>query len=222
MTRTGAVGIFGGTFNPVHFGHLRSARELLERLPLDELRFVPARQPPHRDAPQVSAADRAAMVELAIAGEPRLRCDRRELERSGPSYSVDTLESLRRELGDERPLALVLGGDAVLGLTGWHRWPRLLALAHLVVIARPGWQIPDDAEVAPLLRERAIAPAQLLEGPAGGILQCSLTPQDISATAVRALLQSGFDTADCLPQAVAGYIAEHGLYSQGEKGPSQR
>ena len=115
-----------------------------------------------------------------------------------------------------------VGGDAVLGLPAWHRWPRLLELAHLVVIARPGWQIPDDGEVAPLLRERAISPAQLLESPAGGILQCSLTPQDISATAVRALLQSGLDTADYLPHAVAGYIAEHGLYAQGEKAPSQR
>lgn len=211
MTAEAVTAVFGGTFNPIHFGHLRSARELLERLPLDEIRFVPARVPPHRDAPGVSAAHRAAMVELAIAGEPRMRCDRRELGRGGPSYTVDTLESLRAELGAGQPLALVVGCDALLGLERWHRWRRLFDLAHVVVIARPGWHLPTSGTLAVQLRERAIASEGLLAG-SGGVLSIELQPWNISSTTVRALLQSGESVAGMVPAAVLRYIGEHGLY----------
>jgi nicotinate-nucleotide adenylyltransferase len=152
LSRT--IALFGGTFDPVHFGHLRSAVELVETLDLRELRFMPAAIPPHREAPLASGEHRAAMLELAIDGEPRLRCDRRELQRDGPSYSVLSLEELRGELGERQSLALVMGADALLSLPAWHRWRDILDLAHVIAIARPGWAWPESGAVAALLRER--------------------------------------------------------------------
>ena len=210
----GGVAVLGGTFNPIHFGHLRSALELVDALPLAELRFMPARQPPHRDAPAVSAEDRAAMVELAIAGEPRFACDRRELQREGPSYSYDSLGELRRELGPAMPLSLVMGCDALLGLTGWYRWRELLDFAHLLVIARPGWEMPATGELADFVREHTADPAILRSRPAGCIVSQTLRPQDISATAIRALLQSGHSARYLMPDSVLDYIREHGLYAR--------
>jgi nicotinate-nucleotide adenylyltransferase len=214
--RAGAVAVFGGTFNPIHFGHLRSALELLEQLPLAQLRFMPAQQPPHRDMPEVSAADRAAMVELAIAGEPRFCCDRRELQREGPSYTVDSLMSLRAELGAKRPLGLVMGCDALLGLPSWHRWEEIPELAHIVVLGRPGWSLPADGTVGALLRERSGDCSSLESQPAGSVITQTLRPQDISATNIRALLQSGLSARYLLPDSVLDYIAEHGLYGTQE------
>ena len=149
------VGVFGGTFNPVHYGHLRSALELVERLGLEQLRLMPSAQPPHRQAPACSAEHRAAMVALAVEGEPRLACDMRELQRPGESYTIDSLIELRGELGTRIGLCMVLGCDAVLGITQWRRWQELLDWAHIVVIARPGWTLPDTGDVGrlPLLAD---------------------------------------------------------------------
>ncbi|EAQ97201.1 nicotinate-nucleotide adenylyltransferase [Congregibacter litoralis KT71] len=210
------IGIFGGTFNPIHFGHLRSALELVEALSLSELRFMPAAEPPHRASPEVSAADRATMVERAIAGEPRFRCDRRELERHGPSYTVASLEELRGELGRERGICLIMGCDALLGLPQWHRWEALLDLAHLVIIARPGWVFPEEGVVAELLEEHGSSSDALHTMPAGKIVTQTLRPQDISATNIRALLQSGLSARYLLPESVLAYIAERGLYAKQE------
>ncbi|WP_439102087.1 nicotinate-nucleotide adenylyltransferase [Congregibacter sp.] len=210
------VGIFGGTFNPIHFGHLRSALELLESLSLSELRFMPAGEPPHRDSPVVSAEDRAAMVERAIVGESRFICDRRELERDGPSYTVASLEELRDELGKDRSICLIMGCDALLGLPQWHRWEALLDLAHLVIMARPGWVFPDDGVVAKLLDEHGGSSDELPKTPAGKIVTQTLRPQDISATNIRALLQSGLSARYLLPESVLAYIAERGLYAKQE------
>ena len=143
------IGVFGGTFNPVHYGHLRSALELAERLELEHVRLMPSAEPPHRAAPRCSAEHRAAMVELAVAGEPRLLCDTRELRRPGPSYTVDSLIELREEFGSGRSLCMVLGCDALLGIDRWQRWQELLSLAHIVVIAQP---------VCPLRRSCAVLP----------------------------------------------------------------
>lgn len=214
--RGGAVGVFGGTFNPIHFGHLRSAQELLEALPLAQLRFMPASEPPHRASPQVSAEDRAAMVERAIAGESRFVCDRRELDREGPSYTVASLEELRQELGDERGICLIMGCDALLGLPGWHRWEELLSLAHLVIMARPGWIFPDQGILGSLMRDHAGAAEDLVREPAGSLVTQTLRPQDISATNIRALLQSGLSARYLLPESVLAYIAERGLYAKQE------
>ena len=125
------LGVFGGTFNPVHYGHLRSALELVERLQLEQLRLMPSAVPPLRELPSCAAEHRAAMVELAVAGEPRLVCDVRELRRSGKSYTIDSLTELREELGAQRSVCMIMGCDAVLDITAWYRWQDLLELAHI-------------------------------------------------------------------------------------------
>lgn len=209
-----AVGVFGGTFDPVHYGHLRSALELVEHLQLRQLRLMPCAVPPHREDPACSAAHRAAMVELAVAGEPRLACDGRELEREGASYTVDSLIELRRELGEGCSLCLVMGCDAVLGITTWHRWQELLDRAHVVVIARPGWQLPVAGPVADWLRRHRLAdPLELHRRTAGGILIEELRPLAISSTEIRRLLAAGQSPRYLLPQAVLDYIQTHDLYS---------
>lgn len=208
------IGIFGGTFDPVHFGHLRPALEALEALALAEVRFVPAGVPPHRPAPAVDGERRAAMLELALRGQPAMRVDRRELERPRPSYMVDTLASLRVEL-DDVPLCLLLGSDAFLGLASWHRWQELIGLAHLVVLHRPGWSAAQAADAAPgrLLAEHGVGEAAALAArPCGGVLLQPVTQLDISATALRDLLAAGGDPRYLLPDAVSDYIRAHGLY----------
>ncbi|MFT4767144.1 MAG: nicotinate-nucleotide adenylyltransferase [Glaciecola sp.] len=210
------MAVFGGTFNPIHFGHLRSALELLESLELAQLRFMPASEPPHREAPEVSAEHRAAMVERAITGEPRFVCDQRELNRAGPSYTIDSLAELRAELGERRGLCLVMGCDALLGLPSWHRWGELLGLAHLVILARPGWALPAEGALAALLRDHAGSSEDLSQKPAGAVVTQTLRPQDISATNIRALLQLGFSARYLLPESVLAYIAERGLYAKQE------
>jgi nicotinate-nucleotide adenylyltransferase len=214
LSQGAPIGVFGGTFNPVHYGHLRSALELVERVGLEQLRLMPCALPPHREAPACSAADRCAMVQLAVAGEPHLVCDDRELRRSGPSYTVDSLTELRRELGPARGLCLVMGCDAVLGIATWHRWRELLELAHIVVIARPGWQLPAAGPVARWLREHALdGRHRVRERPAGGILIEELRPLDISSTEIRAMLAAGHSARYLLPDPVLDYIRDHALYT---------
>ncbi len=213
MSAGSLEGVYGGTFNPIHLGHLRSAQELFERLPLTHLRFVPAKLPPHRDEPSVSAEHRAAMVEAAIAGDKRLSCDRRELARQGPSYTVDTLASLRGELGAEQPLALVMGCDAFLGLESWYHWQELPELAHMVVMARPGQVLPETGAVAALLKDRRALPASLVESPAGSVCTVELTPWPISSTEIRALLQSGKSVGSLIPAGAEQYLRAHRLYA---------
>jgi nicotinate-nucleotide adenylyltransferase len=207
------VGVFGGTFDPVHYGHLRSALELVERLQLEHLRLMPCAVPPHRGRPACAAVHRAAMVELAVAGESRLVCDRRELGREGVSYTIDSLMELRKQLGDGHSLCLVMGCDAVLGVASWHRWQELLDWAHVVVIARPGWQLPTAGPVADWLREHRLAdPLPLRQRPGGGILIEELRPLAISSTEIRCLLADGRSPRYLLPQAVLDYIQTHHLY----------
>ena len=158
------IAVFGGTFDPVHNGHLRSALELAECLQLAEVRLMPCANPPHRDAPEHGALHRAEMVELAVAGESLLSCDRRELARSGRSYTIDSLIELRAEEGEARSISLMMGCDAVLNVTSWHRWEELLDYAHVVVIARPGWQLPREGPVARWLAEHACTDAAELHG----------------------------------------------------------
>lgn len=208
------IGVFGGTFDPVHFGHLRSALELLEQLPLATIRFIPCRQPPHRDAPLASPEQRLALLRLALVGEARFILDDRELIRPGPSYMVDTLASLRTE-HKETPLCLILGSDAFGGLTLWHRWAELIELAHLLIMKRPGEPLPQEARLEELLEARCIRyPAQLRQQAAGFILPVEITQLAISATQIRALIKAGQSPRYLLPDAVWGYIQEKGLYFQ--------
>ena len=210
----GPLAVLGGTFNPVHYGHLRSALELVEHLGLSQLRLMPCAQPPHREAPGVDAEHRANMVELAVAAEPRLVCDRRELDRDGPSYTIDSLEALRGEQGSQASISLVMGFDAFLSLDTWRRWQDLLDVAHIVVIARPGWQLPEGGAVADWLSRHRVDTADALGSePSGCVYIEELRPLAISSTEIRSLLQSGNSVRYLLPDAVIDYIQTHALYA---------
>lgn len=207
------IGIFGGTFDPVHFGHLRSALELLEQLPLAEIRFIPCRQPPHRRTPLATPAQRLALLQLAIAGELKFSVDKRELTRAGPSYTVDTLASIRAEEGD-RPLCLILGTDSFRGLSSWHRWTELIELAHLLIMKRPGESLPGDGPPGQLLAARSVhSPACLEQQPAGLLLSLEVTQLDISATRIRAAIEAGRSVRYLLPDTVWESIQKQYLYS---------
>lgn len=211
------IGIFGGTFDPIHYGHLRLAQELATRLALGEVRFIPAGLPPHRLAPRVSPRHRLEMVRRGIAGNPLFTVDEREVFKPTPSYTVETLAELQRELGADRPLCLLMGADAFLGLTEWHRWRELFGLAHIAVAERPGFEgIGRAAVSAPLKEElaRRLQPdaAALHNTPAGAVVTCAITALDISATRIRQGLQSGESPRYLLPDAVLDYIEAHRLY----------
>ncbi len=206
------IGILGGTFDPVHFGHLRSALEVAEFMALDELRLIPSARPPHRTAPQAGAADRLAMVELAVLGEPLLRVDDRELKREKPSYSIDTLESLRSELAADDQVFLLLGWDAFCGLPSWHRWQALLEHCHILVLQRPDADSDAPEALRDLLAARSNNDPLGLQGPGGQISFIWQTPLAVSATQIRSLLASGKSVRYLLPDAVLTYIHAHGLY----------
>lgn len=197
-----AVGIFGGTFAPIHHGHLRLALELRERLGLAYVHLIPAGTPPHRGNPAIPAHRRLDWVRLAIAGEPGLEVDEREVRRAGRSYTYDTLAEIRREQGT-RPLLLLLGDDAANQFHTWHRWREILDLAHLVFVERP-YEPPAPApELAALLRDRRISdPAALRSRPAGLFMTAAIPPLAISSTRVRGLLKAGRSVRGLVPQAV--------------------
>lgn len=212
----GPVGILGGTFNPIHYGHLRSAVELRDRLGLAQVRLMPAAVPPLRDKPCCAAERRAEMVRLAVADEPGLICDERELQREGPSYTIDSLRQIRGELGADVSLNLILGTDAVARLDGWHRWQELLEYAHLVVIARPGWELPQRGTVAAWLQRHLTETAATLQHrPCGDVFLETLRPLAISATEIRQLIAAGQSPRYLLPDAVWKLIQSAGLYGCG-------
>lgn len=206
------IGLLGGTFNPVHIGHLRAALEVVEFLRLDELRLVPSARPPHRETPQVSAEQRLAMVALAVADEPALSVDDRELRRDKPSYTVDTLESLRAELAADDQVFLLLGWDAFCGLPSWLRWQELLDHCHLLVLQRPDADSEAPEALRDLLAARSVSDPLALAGPGGQISFIWQNPLAISATQIRQLLAAGRSVRFLLPDAVLAYIHAHGLY----------
>ncbi len=206
------VGILGGTFDPVHIGHLRSALEVAEFMCLDELRLLPNARPPHRDTPQVSPHDRLAMVRDAVAGVGCLSVDDRELARDKPSYTIDTLESIRAELNTHDQLFLVLGWDAFCGLPSWHRWEELLQHCHILVLQRPDADVEPPDELRNLLAARSESDPTAMSGPAGHISFVWQTPLAVSATQIRQLLASGKSARFLVPDAVLAYIEAHDLY----------
>lgn len=229
MTKTrSTIALFGGTFDPVHFGHLRMALELGEALAVDEMRLLPSHRPAHRETPGVSAGHRRRMLEIALAGCPELQLDDRELRRGGATYTVDTLEELRAELGAEVSLSFCMGLDSLLTLPSWHRWQRLLELAHLVVVARPGWQLPVRGDgagqgdaVARLLERHAGGVEDLHAEPGGRLLVREQTLLPISATHIRQLVAGGRSPRFLLPAAVVEYIQNHQLYREAGAGSGQ-
>ena len=208
------VGIFGGTFDPVHIGHLRTSVELRKILGLSEMRLIPNANPPHRIQPGASAKHRLAMLQLALANEPGLVTDDRELRRQGPSYTLDTLTEIRAEIGTETPLCLCIGMDSLINLNQWHRWCELTDLAHIVAVARPGWHLPQSGEVLEFIHEhRATSEEQLQAQPAGKVLIREITLLPVSATGIRQALQRGESTRYLVPDKVIDYIRQHQLYS---------
>jgi nicotinate-nucleotide adenylyltransferase len=213
------VAVLGGTFDPVHFAHLRLAEELADVFDFSAVRFIPAAIPPHRGEPRASAQHRLRMVELAIAGNPLFSVDDRELRREKPSYTYDTLIELRAEIG-ARPLCLLMGADAFVALTTWHRWRELFDLAHIVVARRPGYPLAELAASLPgplkeqYLRRHLPDHNTLRLEPAGRIFTHELTALDVSATALRALIATGGSLRYLLPDSVIAYIEEHNLYKE--------
>jgi len=212
-----AIGILGGTFDPIHFGHLRLAEEMLEMADLQQIRFIPAGTPPHREVPQVSARHRSAMVKLAIADQPAFVLDDREVKRTTPCYTVDTLRELRAELGASQPLCLLMGGDAFLQLHTWHEWERLFDLAHIVVGFRPGFTLEERIHSATeILRrhyqQRLCSAQDLSQQPSGGIVELAIPKLEISATLIRSRVAENRSIRYLLPNAVADYIHQHHLY----------
>jgi len=207
------IGIFGGTFDPIHFGHLRPAFELSQALKLAEVRFLPAGNPPHRQATLASAELRLAMVKAAVAGERRFVVDDREVRRTGASYSVDTLTELRAEFPD-RSLCLMLGMDAFLGLPDWHRWRDILDLAHVVVWHRPGWKAPVHGPLGEVMVDRGTgAIRELHEQKAGRVYIHAVTQLEIASTQLRQVIVSGTDPRYLVPDEVRKIIVETGCYA---------
>lgn len=195
------LAILGGTFDPVHLGHLRAAWEASEALGA-EVQLMPAHVPPHRAAPVASAQQRVAILRAALAGQDRLTLDARELHRSGPSYTFDTLTAMRAEIG-ARPLVLLIGSDAFAGLTSWHRWRELFSLAHFGVLTRPGHVPPLPPELATEIARREVTGAEALRAsPYGRVLRIAITQLEISATRIRALLREGREPRWLLPDAL--------------------
>ena len=213
------IGILGGTFDPIHYGHLRFAVAVRSALGLARVHLIPTGVPPHRGTPCASPQDRLAMTRLGCAEFQGLQPDDREVRRVGPSYTVVTLQELHNE-DRNRPLALLLGTDALQGLAGWHRWEQLFTLAHLVVVERPGTSF-DVAALPPKLREQCerrltTDPSRLSRQLAGSIVRVPVAPQAISATAIRAALAQGAagraEVAGLLPATVLAYIEHNQLY----------
>ena len=218
---TGAIGLLGGTFDPVHFAHLRLAEEALDRLRLGSVRWIPSGQPGHRGEPGAGVDHRLAMLRLAVAAEPHFTLDDADARSAVPTFTVNTLTRLRAALGSETPLVLIIGADQLVALDTWQEWRRLFGLAHIAVAQRPRFELAAGTLTGELALEyarRVVAPAELATAPAGSITVFGMTPLDISASAIRADIAAGRSPRYLLPDAVLDYIASHRLYSTKEIG----
>ena len=207
------IGIFGGTFDPIHYGHLRTAFEMLQALNFGEVRFIPNGDPPHRGRYYAQADLRLRMVSEATAAEPRFVVDDCELRREGPSYTYDTLVAKRAEFS-AAPLGLILGMDAFLGLTSWHRWDELLNLAHIIVAHRPGWRAPDIGPLGDLISNHGTHRVDDLHEQGHGRIHIhAVTQLEISSTEIRDLVRAGRDPRFLMPDVVRDVIVESDCYA---------
>jgi nicotinate-nucleotide adenylyltransferase len=210
------MGVFGGTFDPIHYGHLRTAFEMLQALRFEEVRFIPCGDPPHRGSTFAAAPQRLRMVELAVSGQEGFAVDDRELRRKGPSYTIDTLLDLRGEFPD-RALGLIVGMDAFLGFTGWHRWDEILDVAHIVVAHRPGWKAPDLGPLGELITEFGTHRVDDLHDALNGRIHIhAVTQLEIASTEIRDLVAAGRDPRFLMPDAVRNEIENSGCYAPEE------
>jgi len=220
-TDTAPIGLLGGTFDPIHFGHLRLAIEAREALGLDSVALIPAGDPPHRDKPVSAANDRLELVRLAADGNSALTLDDSEVRAEGKSYTVLTLERIRQRVGCDQPLVLILGADAFQGLHTWHRWTELFDLAHIAVANRPGtaphgrrWPGVLAPELGDACQGRIDTNSGTLRhAPAGRIVPFEMTPLAISASLIRDLIRTRRSPRYLLPDPVLDYIDSHDLYS---------
>jgi len=209
-----AIGIFGGTFDPVHYGHLRAALEAMEMLQLQDFRLLPAGTPPHRTNTFASAEHRLAMLKLALSRYPELQVDDREVRREGSSFMVETLGEIRREAGDA-PILMMIGQDAANDLDQWHEWHRLFDLTHLVIMHRPESKHNYSGALFEQMQPRMVNNPGPLQNSAGGlILPLEVTQLAISSTGIRRQIRAGLSPRFLLPDPVIDYIFEHGLYAQ--------
>ncbi|MCT4716144.1 nicotinate-nucleotide adenylyltransferase [Enterobacteriaceae bacterium H18W14] len=206
--------IYGGTFDPIHYGHLKPVEALAKKVALHQITIMPNNVPPHRPQPEANSQQRKAMVELAIADNPLFRLDARELERSTPSYTVETLEQVRREQGSQQPLAFIIGQDSLLSLQRWHRWECLLDLCHLLVCQRPGYAVSMDTagQQRWLDNHSTTSIEELHAAPAGKIYLAQTPLYDISATAIRQRLEQNLPCDEFVPAPVLQFIHRHNLY----------
>ena len=206
------IGVFGGTFDPIHYGHLRSAFEMLQALQFEEVRFIPCGDPPHRGVTYANAQQRLRLVQCAIAGQPGFVADDRELRRDGPSYTIDTLHSLREEFPD-RSIGLIVGMDAFLGLPGWHRWDEILGVAHIVVAHRPGWKAPDIGVLGEMITEHGTHRTDDLHSATYGSIHIhAVTQLEIASTEIRELVGAGRDPRFLMPDEVRDAILDMKIY----------
>ena len=205
--------IYGGTFDPVHYGHLRTALELSELFSSGaEVRMVPCGDPKHREPPAANGQHRLAMLRQAVSDIACLQADDREVIRPGATYTIDTLTHIRQQIG-QRPLIFVMGGDAFLGFTKWHRWLEIIDLAHIMVVKRPTWSISGQGELKGFYQQHLTRDlTELTRLPSGKLGECQPTQLDISGTAIRRLLEAGHLPKFLLPDAVLNYIVQQRLY----------
>lgn len=205
--------IYGGTFDPIHHGHLRLAIELCDRLEVNRVSLVPCHIPPHRGDTGASASQRLKLLELAVQGEPRLHIDDRELRRAGASYTADTLRQLRQELGPDHPLVMVVGTDSFAGFDRWREWEAIPELAHIVVVRRPGPALDPEGMPARLLAKRRVEGVESLRStPAGCVLELDPPLLDISATGIRKRIAAGRSPRYLIPDSVWEEIRQQRLY----------
>ncbi|MGL4859775.1 MAG: nicotinate-nucleotide adenylyltransferase [Enterobacteriaceae bacterium] len=206
--------LFGGTFDPIHYGHIKPVEALAAEVDLQHVLLLPNHVPPHRPQPEASPAQRLQMLQLVVAQHPLFSIDQRELRRTTPSYTIDTLQELRSELGRETPLAFIIGQDSLLTLHLWHRWQELLDYCHLLVCARPGY--PNELQTTELrqwlAQHRTMIPEQLKLQPQGLIYLARTPLLDISATTIRQYQRLGQSCNDLLPPVIQSYIRQQGLY----------
>jgi nicotinate-nucleotide adenylyltransferase len=212
MKTPNIIGILGGTFDPIHYGHLKIAEHIIEKLPLCEIRFLPNQIPPHRALPHASLSDRIKMIELAIKENPNFKLDLTEANRPGPSYMVDTLKIIQKE-NPSTSLALILGADAFSHFNTWHRYSEILNCAHLIIVNRPDLTVVEEAWLKDLLEKHLISDFhELTKKPAGFIYEYKITPIAFSSSALRERILQGKSIEDGLPPQIIDYIRSHHLY----------
>ncbi|WP_279050687.1 nicotinate-nucleotide adenylyltransferase [Cedecea davisae] len=214
MSDASLLALYGGTFDPIHYGHLKSVEALARQVLLRRVTIMPNNVPPHRPQPEASSEQRKAMIELAIAGNPLFTLDDRELSRSTPSWTVETLEQLRAEIGHSQPLAFIIGQDSLLSLHRWDRWEEILSLCHLLVTQRPGYPLAMETpeQQAWLAQNLTDSIATLHQRPSGNVFLAQTPLYDISATVIRQRLEENQPCDDLLPPEVLAFILQHGLY----------